>query len=70
MKAAAFAMARPGLFRAGGRMARWMLRVAPGLVRFGPLAVWARGRELPEPPAESFADLYDRETAGRPEGRP
>jgi hypothetical protein len=31
--------------------------------------VWLRGRELPEPPKESFADLYDREMAGKPEER-
>jgi L-lactate dehydrogenase complex protein LldF len=70
MKVASFAMARPGLFRAGGKLVRWMLRVAPGLARVGPGAVWLRGRELPEPPAESFADLYDREMSGKPEVRP
>jgi L-lactate dehydrogenase complex protein LldF len=70
MKAAAFAMARPALFRTGGRFARFVLRVAPGLVRFGPAAVWLRGRELPDPPGESFAELYDREMAGNPEVRP
>jgi len=69
MKAAAFAMARPRLFRTGGRFARFVLRVAPGLARFGPAAVWLRQRELPEPPGESFADLYDRETAGKQEER-
>jgi L-lactate dehydrogenase complex protein LldF len=69
MKAAAFAMARPRLFRTGGRFARFVLRVAPGLARFGPAAVWLRQRELPVPPGESFADLYDRETGGKPEER-
>jgi L-lactate dehydrogenase complex protein LldF len=69
MKAASFAMARPALFRAAGRFARFVLRVAPGLARVGPGAIWSRGRELPVPPRESFADLYDREEAGKPEGR-
>ena len=67
MKMASFAMARPRLFRAGGKFARWILRVAPGLARVGPGAVWLRGRELPEAPTETFADLYDREMATRPE---
>jgi L-lactate dehydrogenase complex protein LldF len=70
MRAASFAMARPGLFRAGGRMARWVLRVAPGLARLGPLGAWTRGRALPEAPARSFSDLYDEETSRKPEVRP
>jgi len=69
MKAASFAMARPALFRAGGRFARFILRVAPALARVGPGAIWSRGREFPIPPRETFADLYDREEAGKPEGR-
>ena len=69
MKAASFAMARPALFRAGGRFARFVLRVAPALARVGPGAIWSRGREFPIPPRETFADLYDREEAGKPEGQ-
>ena len=70
MKVAAWAMARPGVFRAGGRFARWVLRVAPFLARIGPGAIWTKGRELPQAPRESFADLYDQEMARKPEVRP
>ena len=46
-----------------GRLARWVLRAAPWLARVGPGAVWARQRELPEAPAESFRELWRREAA-------
>ena len=70
MRLVAWVMARPRLFRTSGKVARWMLRVAPGLARVGPGAIWAQGREFPVAPRETFADLYDRELAGRPEERP
>ena len=44
--------------------------LAAEVARIGPGAVWLRGRELPEPPRESFAELYDRETTGGQGGKP
>jgi L-lactate dehydrogenase complex protein LldF len=61
MRLAGWALARPGVYRAGGRMARWVLRVAPWLARIGPGAVWSRQRELPQAPTESFRDLWLKE---------
>jgi L-lactate dehydrogenase complex protein LldF len=70
MKAAAYAMERPALFRAGGWMDRWVMRFAPFLARVGPGAAWLRGRELPRPPDETFAALYDREMREGKERQP
>jgi L-lactate dehydrogenase complex protein LldF len=70
MKAASWAMTRPAVYRSGGRVARWVLRFAPFLARIGPGAAWLRQRELPTPPDETFAALYDREMAGEKEKRP
>jgi len=40
-------------------------RGLPGLARFpGPLRAWAEARELPELPAETFRDWWQRERAG------
>ena len=48
-------------YEAVGRLARFVLRRMPGALRFGPVGVWARGRELPAAPAESFRDIMRRE---------
>jgi L-lactate dehydrogenase complex protein LldF len=47
-------------YEAVGRLARFCLRRMPGVLRFGPVAAWARGRELPPAPAESFRDMMRR----------
>ena len=48
-------------YEAVGRLARFFLRRMPGALRFGPVGAWARGRELPAAPAESFRDMMRRE---------
>jgi len=64
MKLASFVLRHPSLYRLGGRLARWVLRSAPGAARIGPGAAWGRQRELPEAPAESFRDAWRRERDG------
>ena len=64
MKVASFVLARPGLYALAGFFARLLLRFAPGLLRVGPGAVWARQRALPPGPRSSFRALYDRGVRG------
>ena len=57
---------RPRLFRAAGALARFGLRILPRpLARLagGP---WARTRELPAPPPQSFRAWYRRNRGGAP----
>lgn len=59
MKMMAMVLSRPGLYRFAGKTARWVMRIMPGLVnnRFNP---WYKQRELPPPPADSFAAWYKK----------
>lgn len=57
MKWGSQVLARPGLYRFSGKMARRMLSWFPGLGRKA-VKDWTRGRELPEPPDESFREWY------------
>lgn len=61
MRAAAAVFARPWLYRMTGRLLRWALRRLPRRLLYSRLNPWGRGRELPEPPRESFRDWYRRE---------
>jgi L-lactate dehydrogenase complex protein LldF len=63
MKLGSFVLRHPALYRMGGGMARRLLRSSPGLVQIGPGATWARQRDLPEPPAASFRELWKKEGA-------
>ena len=52
-------LARPGLFRAGGAVARLGLRFVPHALTHAPgYNPWAIARELPEPPQQSFRAWY------------
>jgi L-lactate dehydrogenase complex protein LldF len=58
VKAAAFVLARPWLYRLVGGATRGLLRIAPrGLIynRWNP---WGRQRELPTPPPASFREQF------------
>jgi L-lactate dehydrogenase complex protein LldF len=68
MAAAAIALSRPRALNTAGRMARTGLRRARPIIKRmpGPPAEWARFRELPEPPKESFRGWWDRTNGGRP----
>jgi len=57
MSLASFVLRHPALYRASGRLLRWTLRASPSLARIGPGGVWARQRDLPEPPKRSFREL-------------
>ena len=64
MKASVRVFDHPRLFRVAGALARLGLRILPApLARFagGP---WARTRELPEPPGQSFRAWYRRNRRG------
>ena len=56
-----FLLRRPALYELAGRMARLVLRRLPALARLGPGGVWARQRELPPAPAESFREMMRRQ---------
>jgi len=60
MKGMSFVLARPGLYRFSGRMARWFLRVVPFLFKSKKLNPWYRQREMPAPPKQSFRDWYKK----------
>ena len=70
MRVASFVLARPLLYALAGFGARLLLRFAPGLVRVGPGATWARQRELPPGPRASFRALWDRGVRGGGEAEP
>lgn len=57
MKGMAFVLGRPGLYRFSGKMARWIIRHIPFLVK-NKLNPWYKQRELPVAPDESFRDWY------------
>lgn len=59
MKLLSSVLARPAVFRLGGKVAREGLRFLPhGLTHAQALNPWAKARELPEPPKQSFRDWY------------
>jgi L-lactate dehydrogenase complex protein LldF len=47
-------MQRPRLFAATGRLARWGLRWMPRFITHAWPNTWARQRDLPPPPTQSF----------------
>jgi len=59
MKAMASVLSSPSLYRLAGKMARTGLRLAPWSAS-NKLNPWYRGRELPEPPKQSFMDWYKK----------
>ena len=65
MRAASLVLRSTSLYTVAGRLARWAMRaLPPSWVRALSLG-WARQRELPVAPRESFRQLY-RRTNGRP----
>jgi L-lactate dehydrogenase complex protein LldF len=61
MRVLSFLLRHPALYELAGRLARLVLRRLPALARLGPGGVWARQRELPPAPAESFRDVMRRQ---------
>jgi L-lactate dehydrogenase complex protein LldF len=64
MKAAAFVLARPWLYRTVGAVTRWLLPRLPRFLVYNRFNTWGRQRELPPLPAKSFRQLY-KERHGR-----
>lgn len=58
MKGLAALMANPGLFRVAGKAGRGLMKPFSFLVNSPRFNAWARQREMPEPPKESFRDWY------------
>ncbi|WP_400191755.1 lactate utilization protein B [Hymenobacter sp. B81] len=61
MKLLSRVLARPEVYRAGGKLAREGLRLLPHALTHAPaFNPWAKARELPEPPHQSFRDWYQQ----------
>jgi L-lactate dehydrogenase complex protein LldF len=54
-------LARSGRYRLAGGLARKLMKRAPGLMSGRRFNAWARARELPVVPSESFREWYQRE---------
>jgi L-lactate dehydrogenase complex protein LldF len=65
MKAASFLFRNPSLFAAAGYVGRVALKVLPKSLTHNRLNTWAKDRDLPEPPKESFHEWYAK---NRPSG--
>ncbi|WP_310391838.1 lactate utilization protein B [Hymenobacter sp.] len=67
MKLLSRVLARPGLFRAGGAVARLGLRLVPhGLSHAPGYNPWAIARELPAPPRQSFREWHAQQPTSAP----
>ena len=51
-------LASPGAYGFVGKMARMALKILPRFVVYNAWNEWGKGRELPEPPAQSFKEWY------------
>ncbi len=58
MKGMAFVLAHPSIYRFAGMMARWSIKTFPALVGNRTFNPWAKQRELPAPPKQSFREWY------------
>ncbi|MFJ6730579.1 lactate utilization protein LutB domain-containing protein, partial [Streptomyces sp. NPDC091281] len=63
MRAAGWAFGRPGVLRAGQRLASRARRLRPRTLP-GPGRAWTAARDLPEPPPEPFRDWWQRTNSG------
>ncbi len=57
MQAMTLTLSSPGLFKAAGKVGRFMMKYAPFSVS-NPLNPWYKQREMPAPPKESFGEWY------------
>jgi L-lactate dehydrogenase complex protein LldF len=62
MKSAAWVLSHPRIYRLGGRLARWLMRTFPFMIK-NRFNIWYKQREMPEPPEKSFRDWF-RENKG------
>ena len=59
MKTMAAVLANPGLYRIGGKAGRMVMRLMPWSMN-NRLNPWAKGREMPAAPKQSFRDWYKK----------
>jgi L-lactate dehydrogenase complex protein LldF len=59
MKLMAGVLSNPALFKISGKVGRSVMRLMPWAVNNG-LNPWSKGREMPEPPKQSFGDWYKK----------
>ncbi|MDQ0790901.1 L-lactate dehydrogenase complex protein LldF [Streptomyces sp. B3I8] len=67
MRAARWAFSRPGVLRAGQRLASRTRRLHPRTLP-GPGRAWSGSRDLPPVPAEPFRDWWQRTNGGKTDG--
>jgi len=71
MKFLAGVLSRPALYRAGGVLARTLLRLLPHALTHAPAVnPWAKARELPQPPTQSFREWFAQEGHQEPTEQP
>ena len=58
MKLMANVLANPTIYRVAGKSGRFMMRLLPGLANNKAMNPWAKQRDMPAPPKESFRDWY------------
>jgi L-lactate dehydrogenase complex protein LldF len=58
MKWMGWLFAHPRLYRLAGKLGRRVLALAPKALVNAPVNPWAKQREMPEPPKESFREWY------------
>ena len=59
-RAGGLVLASPRLYAGAGRLLRWLGRHLPRRLRLAAGGAWARSRELPELPRESFREIHAR----------
>jgi len=64
MKAMAFTLSSPTLYRSGGKVGRLVFKYAPFAVNNG-LNPWYKHREMPKAPKESFGEWYSKRKEGK-----
>jgi L-lactate dehydrogenase complex protein LldF len=64
MKAMAFTLSSPALYRSGGQVARLTFKYAPFAVN-NQLNPWYKHREMPKAPQESFGEWYSKRKEGK-----
>ncbi|MCB9274211.1 MAG: lactate utilization protein [Lewinellaceae bacterium] len=60
MRWAGLVLARPKWYGAFGKLARWAIRRLPRFMLYNSLNLWGKGRDLPEPPEQSFKEWYHK----------
>ncbi|GAB3935536.1 lactate utilization protein B [Mucilaginibacter myungsuensis] len=57
MQAMTWTLGSPSVYRAAGKMGRWVMKYAPFAINNG-FNPWYKQRDMPEPPKESFGEWY------------